>query len=106
VSYAANVGDEFVLPVTLGDYAGMKDGDGILFANFRADRAREILMALLDPNFTGFNRKKTVRFAAAAGMVEYSDQLNKLMSAMFPPKEIKNGMGDILAAAGLKQLRI
>src|SRR5262249_41670636 len=80
-SYAANVTDEFVLPVALGDYSGMKDGDGILCANFRADRAREILTALLDPGFNGFARKKTVKFAVATGMVEYSDQLNKLMSA-------------------------
>ena len=105
-SYAANVHDEFVLPVALGDYQGMKDGDGILFANFRADRAREILQALLDPGFSGFPRKKTVRFAAATGMVEYSDRLNKFMTAMFPPKVIENGMGDIIANAGLKQLRI
>ena len=105
-SYAAQVNDEFVLPVALGDYAGMKDGDGVLFVNFRADRAREILVALLDPVFVGFARKKIVKFAAAAGMVEYSDYLNRLMPAMFPPKEINNGMGEIIAKAGLKQLRI
>lgn len=84
VSYAAGVNDEFLLPVASQGYAGMKDGDGILFANFRTDRAREILTALLDPVFKGFERKKTVRFAAAAGMVEYSDQLNPLMTALFP----------------------
>jgi 2,3-bisphosphoglycerate-independent phosphoglycerate mutase len=105
-SYANKVTDEFVLPAVLGDYAGMKDGDGVLFANFRADRAREILQALLDPDFKGFARKKTVTFAAVLGMVEYSDQLNKFMPAMFPPKKIDNGMGDIIARAGLKQLRI
>jgi 2,3-bisphosphoglycerate-independent phosphoglycerate mutase len=105
-SYVAKVTDEFVLPVVFGDYAGMKDGDGILCANFRADRARQILAALLDPDFSNFARKKTVRFAAALGMVEYSDQLNKFMSALFPPKVIENGMGDILPRAGLKQLRI
>jgi 2,3-bisphosphoglycerate-independent phosphoglycerate mutase len=105
-SYTANVTDEFVLPVVLGAYQGMKDGDGILFANFRADRAREILTALLDPVFDGFARKKTIRFAAAAGMVEYSDKLNSLMTALFPPKEIEMGMGEIIAHAHLKQLRI
>ena len=105
-SYAAKVADEFVLPVVLGDYAGMNDGDGVLFVNFRADRAREILTALLDPAFDGFARKKQVKFAVAVGMVEYSDQLNKLMPAMFPPKVIDKGMGEIIAAAGLKQLRI
>ena len=47
-SYAENVTDEFVMPAVLGDYAGMADGDALLFANFRADRAREISLALLD----------------------------------------------------------
>ena len=105
-SYVAGVGDEFVLPLVRTDYKGMKDGDGILFANFRADRAREILMALLEKNFDGFKRKKVVSFAAAAGMVEYSDQLNKVTSSLFPPKVIENGLGEIMAKAGLKQLRI
>jgi len=105
-SYTAKVSDEFVLPVVLDGYQGMKDGDGILFANFRADRARQILTALLDPQFNHFARKKIVKFAAAAGMVEYSDQLNKFMSALFPPKQIENGFGEVISRAGLKQLRI
>lgn len=105
-SYAADVNDEFLLPVTLGAYGGMKDGDGVLFANFRTDRAREILTALLDPAFTGFARKKTVAFAAAVGMVEYSDALNKIMPALFPPKDIANSLGELVARAGMKQLRI
>lgn len=105
-SYDAGVHDEFVLPVALNGYQGMKDGDGILFTNYRTDRAREILTALLDPAFNGFARKKTIRFAAAAGMVEYSDQLNRLMPALFPPKVITETLGEIMAKAGLKQLRI
>ena len=56
-SYAENVNDEFVVPAVLGDYAGMADGDALLFANFRADRAREISLALLDKGFTGFERE-------------------------------------------------
>ena len=64
----------------IGDYAGMKDGDGLLMANFRADRAREILTALLDPGFEGFERERKVSFAAAAGMAEYSAPLAKRMS--------------------------
>ncbi len=50
-------GDEFVVPAVLGDYAGMADGDALLFANFRADRAREISLALLDKGFDGFERE-------------------------------------------------
>jgi 2,3-bisphosphoglycerate-independent phosphoglycerate mutase len=105
-SYARGVDDEFVLPVALGDFKGMKDGDGVLFANFRADRAREILSALLDPAFAGFARQRTVRFAAACGMVDYSDEHKKFMTTLFPPKTIAHGMGEIIADAGLKQLRI
>jgi len=105
-SYVKGMFDEFVLPVALDGYHGMKDGDGILFANFRADRAREILLALLDPSFSNFNRKKVVKFAAALGMAEYSEQLNKLMTTLFPARQITDGLGELVAKAGLKQLRI
>ena len=53
-AYGRGETDEFVVPTVMGDYAGMADGDGMLIANFRADRAREILPALLDPGFDGF----------------------------------------------------
>lgn len=104
--YAAGKGDEFIPPIVLPGYAGMKDGDGILCANFRADRAREILTSLLDPAFDGFARGRVVQFAAAAGLVEYSTELNRFLSALFPPKDIQDGLGEIVARAGLKQLRI
>lgn len=105
-SYTAGVYDEFVLPVALGDFQGMKDGDAILFANFRADRAREILTAFCEPAFDGFTREKAFRFTAAVGMVEYSDSLNKFLAAIFPPKNINDSLGEIVSKAGLKQLRI
>jgi 2,3-bisphosphoglycerate-independent phosphoglycerate mutase len=105
-SYAAGVTDEFVKPVVIGDFAGIADGDGVLMANFRADRAREILTALLDPAFDGFDRRRTPKIAAALGMVEYSDRLNPLMGAIFPQLPLDRIMGEIVAEAGLKQLRI
>src|SRR5262245_40770720 len=52
-AYAHDLSDEFVLPAVVGNYQGMRDGDGILCFNFRADRVREILAALLDPAFDG-----------------------------------------------------
>jgi len=57
-SYGADLSDEFVRPTVIGDYPGMADGDGVLMANFRADRAREMLQALLDPDFAGFARRR------------------------------------------------
>jgi 2,3-bisphosphoglycerate-independent phosphoglycerate mutase len=105
-SYERDQNDEFLLPTIIGDYAGMADGDGLLMANFRADRAREILATLLDPQFEGFERKRTVTFSAAAGMVEYSAHLNKFMSTIFPPAELTSTLGEVVSTAGLKQLRI
>jgi 2,3-bisphosphoglycerate-independent phosphoglycerate mutase len=105
-SYAKNVTDEFILPTVLDGYAGMKDGDGVLMANFRADRAREILGALLDPGFDGFARARVVKFAAACGMVEYSEALNKFLSVMYPPETTRNTLGEVISKAGLTQLRI
>ena len=55
-SYAANAGDEFVAPTVIDGYGGMEDGDGFVMANFRADRARQILAALLAPDFAAFAR--------------------------------------------------
>jgi 2,3-bisphosphoglycerate-independent phosphoglycerate mutase len=74
--------------------------------NFRADRAREILTALLDPAFDGFERAKTVDFAAATGLVEYSDQLSPLMTTMFPPVTLDAIFAEVVSNAGLRQLRI
>src|SRR5260370_574381 len=55
-AYANKVSDEFITPTVIGDYGGIKDGDGLLSFNFRADRIRQILTALLDPAFAGFPR--------------------------------------------------
>jgi 2,3-bisphosphoglycerate-independent phosphoglycerate mutase len=105
-SYAEDVTDEFVVPAVLGEYAGVEDGDVLLFANFRADRAREISAALLDPGFDGFPRARVARFAAAAGLTEYSEALKPLMAAVFPPEDVRETLGEVVAARHLKQLRI
>ena len=105
-SYAAGVSDEFVLPMAIGDYDGMRDGDGLLTANFRSDRVRQILLALLDPSFKEFARGRLPRFAAAAGMTEYAEALNALQSTLFPSAPLRETLGEVVAAAGRRQLRI
>ena len=62
----------------------MQDGDGVLCFNFRADRVRELLAALLDPDFAGFARARVIHFAAAAGMTHYSDELDQLHGHAVP----------------------
>ncbi|WP_188259046.1 2,3-bisphosphoglycerate-independent phosphoglycerate mutase [Azospirillum tabaci] len=105
-SYAAGTHDEFILPTVIDGYTGMKDGDAILMANFRADRAREILAAFVDPAFDGFERASVPKLAAAVGMVEYSSTLAKLMTTIFPPKSLTKVLGEVVSEAGLTQLRI
>jgi len=105
-SYAAGKTDEFLLPAVIGSYAGMQDGDGLLMANFRADRAREILTALVDPAFDGFPRSKLPAFAARLGMAEYSKALNPFFEVLFPPESLTKILGEVVSEAGLTQLRI
>ncbi|MBU6338437.1 MAG: 2,3-bisphosphoglycerate-independent phosphoglycerate mutase [Rickettsiales bacterium] len=104
-SYKNSITDEFVLPTVLGNYEGIKNGDAMIFCNFRADRAREISEALLDNNFKEFETKK-INFSHALALTEYSEKLNQFYKVLFPPVEIKNSLPEILATKNLKQLRI
>ena len=105
-AYARGETDEFVLPTAIAGYAGMRDGDGLLIANFRADRIREIAAALLDPEFSGFAREKRIAFCAALGLVEYSTELNRFLATLFPPENLNDTFGEVVSRAGLTQLRI
>lgn len=105
-AYGGNVTDEFVIPAVIGGYRGMADGDAILCFNFRADRARELLTAFVDPDFDGFVRPRQLRLAAAVGMTRYSDALAPFMAALFAPQTMDNLLGQVVAAAGLRQLRM
>ncbi len=105
-SYDAGKNDEFVLPVVVAGYPGMTDGDGVMMANFRADRAREILSALVDPGFDGFARKSWPNLACRLGMTEYSTDLNAFLDVLFPAEQLENIFGQVVSRAGLTQLRI
>ena len=104
-AYAHDVTDEFVLPAVIRDHKGMQNGDGILCFNFRADRVREILGALLEPGFDGFERKRIIKFAAAAGMTRYSDELAPHLGVLFPAESLDHILGQVVAEAGRTQLR-
>jgi 2,3-bisphosphoglycerate-independent phosphoglycerate mutase len=105
-AYAAEKYDEFIPPSVIGDYAGMKDGDGILCFNFRADRVREILGALLDSAFDGFPRKHVLTIAAAVGMTRYSDALAPFLGVLFAPETLPNILGKVVSKAGKTQIRM
>ena len=105
-SYSNGVGDEFMHPVAVCGYAGMKDGDGLLAANFRADRIRQLLTALVDPEFEEFPCQKRAQFSAVVGLTKYSDRLSGLIETMFPPTMLIDTLGEVVANEGLRQLRI
>lgn len=105
-AYEKDVTDEFVKPTVIGRFKGFADGDGILAANFRADRIREILDAILQPTFDGFDRPRVFSLAGAAGMSPYSKELAPLMDTLFPKASMDDLLGDVVSRAGLKQLRM
>jgi 2,3-bisphosphoglycerate-independent phosphoglycerate mutase len=114
-SYEKNITDEFIKPCVIGDYTGIKDGDALLFCNFRADRARQISEKLFHRHAehveayeqnTLRQAQGDTRFSHAIALTEYSEKLNNFYEILFPPIEIKNSLPEILSARGLTQLRI
>jgi 2,3-bisphosphoglycerate-independent phosphoglycerate mutase len=105
-SYAEDITDEFLPATVLDGYTGMKDGDGLFFVNFRADRAREILQAIGDPAFPHFDVSARPKLAARLGMVDYSTAHNAWMTAVFPKQKIENTLGAWVAKQGLTQFRL
>ena len=104
--YAQGKTDEFIPPVALGSYQGIKKGDGLLMANFRSDRVRQILKALLEPGFQSFKRPLPPSFSCALGMTEYSQEFDPWLKTLFPPLPISEGLGEVISQHKLKQLRI
>ena len=107
-SYANDVTDEFMIPTVItkngAPVATVKDGDSVVFCNFRPDRAREMTRAFCSDDFTGFNREKKLDLVFVC-YTEYDVTIpNKLIA--FKKVEIKNTFGEFLAKQGLKQARI
>ena len=104
-SYDAGVTDEFVVPVVTCKDAEIGEGDTILFLNFRPDRAREITRSFVDPDFTGFDRKKGFFSVNYVCTTEYDASMPNVTVA-FPKESLSNTLGEYLSKMGLTQLRI
>ncbi len=102
-SYTAEVTDEFVVPVVIGDYPGVAEGDSIIFMNFRPDRAREITRCFVDPDFTDLPR--TFRKVNYVCTTEYDASMPNVTVA-FPKEPLSNVFGEYISSLGLTQLRI
>ena len=105
-SYDAGKTDEFIPATVLDGYDGARDGDGFFCLNFRADRAREILRAVAEPDFSEFDTGKRPDWAALLGMVEYSEAHTDWFATCFPPRDLKNTLGAWVASKGLRQFRL
>lgn len=104
--YEKEIFDEFIPPVALKGYEGVKDGDGFISFNFRSDRARQMMTALTEDFVPGMDNKLVLpKFSYIITMTEYSDSLSKKVNAIFPHEEIKNSLGEVLSEAGVTQLR-
>lgn len=99
-SYEEGVTDEFILPTAFDGYEGLKDGDGVLFTNFRSDRMREIVTALGDPNFDRFERKPLHLHIAT--MTEYDKSF--AYPVLFRKEVPKNTLAEVISDVGLSQL--
>ncbi len=108
-AYARGESDEFVKATAIlgtdGRPSAMRDGDCVIFMNFRADRAREITRALTEADFAGFARKRVPRLGGYVCLTSYGDDFSRLPVA-FGPQAIGNSFGEYIASLGLTQLRI
>ena len=108
-SYKNGVTDEFIIPALIVDdnnsFNGrIKDGDSVIFYNFRSDRAREITRALTEKDFDKFDRGDNLPRVHYVCFTNYSEDI--VAPVAFPEEQISNCLGDVLAQNGLKQLRI
>jgi 2,3-bisphosphoglycerate-independent phosphoglycerate mutase len=104
--YKTGESDEFIKPIVIGDgkpLATISDGDGVVFFNFRADRARELTRALTQADFSSFDRGAPPKLSAYVCMCQYEQQLN--LPIAFPPQSLKMILGEYLAENGLAQFR-
>jgi 2,3-bisphosphoglycerate-independent phosphoglycerate mutase len=107
-AYQRDENDEFVLPTVSGAAdeppAVVADGDAVLFMNFRADRARELTRAFIQPDFAGFKRRVVPKLADFVTTTEYAADIKT--PCAFGPESLDNVLGDYLAQRGMTQLRI
>lgn len=100
-SYAEDITDEFILPVRLAPGA-VEPNDGVIFFNFRPDRARQLTQAFIDPKFRGFERQQTAPLHFVT-MTQYDSSLS--VKVAFEPQNLSNILGEVVADHGLKQFR-
>lgn len=104
-AYARDESDEFVAPTWCGEADGrIKEGDAVLFMNFRADRARELSHALYDDTFSAFERGPRLALARFVTLTRYAEALTA--PCAYAPTRLDNTLGEVISQRGLRQLRV
>jgi 2,3-bisphosphoglycerate-independent phosphoglycerate mutase len=104
LAYARGETDEFVKPTLIAQPIKIQNNDAVIFMNFRADRGRELTEAFTNPDFSGFTRKTLPKLAHYVTLTQYAADLK--VEIAFPPIELHNVLGEVVANHGLTQLRI
>lgn len=102
--YAQGLSDEFIPPSQIGLIQPIVDGDFIFYTNFRADRAKQLTEAFLSSDFEGFPRQTIPQLQQFISMTPYDPKL--ATTAVFPPRQLKDTLGEVLSQHNLRQLRI
>ncbi len=106
-AYERGESDEFVRPTTVGDFplgGHVRDGDVVVFMNFRADRARQLTRAFVQDDFDGFPRTRRPRLGDFVTLTRYADDIPA--ACAFEPQAVPNSFGEYVAGLGMRQLRI
>ncbi len=105
-AYQQNITDEFIPPAIIGNYQGIKAGDIVICANFRADRVRQIMGLISNNDRLPDSKQSTAELSNIFGICSYSEQLDKKLQALFPPHKIEQTLGETISAHGKTQLRL
>jgi 2,3-bisphosphoglycerate-independent phosphoglycerate mutase len=103
-AYARDESDEFVKATAIGEAVSIEDGDAVVFMNFRADRARELTRAFVEPGFKEFERARVPQLAGFIMLTQYSASI--ATPSAYKPEALTNVLGEYLANNGKTQLRI
>jgi 2,3-bisphosphoglycerate-independent phosphoglycerate mutase len=104
--YAKGVYDEFIPPTIMPSYQGMAPLDGLWMVNFRSDRVRELLGSMILPEWPYFERQSGRHMGPVLAMTSYSEELDPYCDIIFKPQSLVNGLGELIAGQGLRQLRV
>lgn len=110
-AYQRSENDEFVQPTRTKGFQPIRDGDVVIFMNFRADRARQLSTALVQAEFDRFPRNPRVHLSTFLSLTRYSREINDekhpcTVNTLFPTPEVENSLGEYLANNNLTQLRL